>query len=146
MFDYNYWIAFGDKGVELIPKGLGGGNFDTNKNIFSSEMEYVKTKSIPKYLTIVPCKIIPSAGGGVSTDKNGKETPIAIETKKPKEISKIIDGVYPIELSQGDMGKIIIKQIKTEDNKTTVEYTAEGKAPYFQTQDILIKDDQGKIL
>jgi hypothetical protein len=144
MFDYDYWVAFDDKGVELIPKGLGGGTRDFNKNVFSSEMQYVKTKSIPKYLTIIPCKIIPSAGGGVSTDKNGKETPITIETKKPKEISKIIDGVYPIELSQGKMGKLIIKEIKTENNKTTVKYTAEGKAPYFQAQDVLIKDDQGK--
>jgi len=144
MFGYDYWIAFDDKGVELIPKGLGGGTFDTNKNIFSSEMEYVKTKGIPKYLTIVPCKIIPSAGGGVSTDKDGKETPITIETRKSKEISKVIDGVYPIELSQGNMGKLIIKEIKTENNRTTVKYATEGKAPYFQAQDVLIKDDQGK--
>lgn len=144
MFDYNYWIAFDDRGVELIPKGLGGGTFDFNKNIFSSEMNYVKTKSIPEYLTIVPCKIISSSGGGMSSDENGKETPITIETKKPKEISKVIDGVYPIELSQGNMGKLIIKEIKTENNRTTVKYTAEGKAPYFQAQDVLIKDDQGK--
>lgn len=146
MFDYNYWVAFDDKGVELIPKGLGGGKFDFNKNIFSSEMQYVKTKSIPKYLTIIPCKIIPSEGGGVRRDKNGKETPITIETKKPKEISKVIDGVYPIELSQGKMGKLIINDIKTENNKTIVKYIAKGKAPYFQAEDLLIKDDQGECV
>lgn len=143
MFKYDYWIAFDDKGVELIPKSLGGGEFNSNTNKFSSEMEYVSTKTIPKYLTIIPCKIIPSAGGGVSTDKNGKETPITIETKKPKEISKIIDGVYPIVLSQGDMGKLTINEITTKNNITTVRYTAEGKAPYFQAMDLLIKDDKG---
>ncbi|APF25562.1 hypothetical protein NPD7_3082 [Clostridium sporogenes] len=146
MFDYRYWVAYDDNGVELIPKGLGGGKFDFNKNIFSSEMQYVKTKSIPKYLTIIPCKIIPSGGGGVRRDENGKETPITIETKKPKEISKVIDGVYPIELSQGKMGKLIINDIKTENNKTIVKYIAKGKAPYFQAQDLLIKDDQGECV
>jgi len=143
MFDYNYWIAFDDKGVELTPKD-DGGEFDFNTNKFSYEMEYVKTKSIPKYLTIIPCKITPSGGGGVSSDKNGKETPITIKINQPKEISRIIDGVYPIELSQGKMGKLIINEIKTENNKTTVRYTAEGKAPYFQAESLLIKDDQGK--
>ncbi|MCS4463530.1 DUF5643 domain-containing protein [Clostridium botulinum] len=59
MFDYNYWIAFDDTGVELIPKGIGGGECDFNKNTFSSEMQYEKSKSIPKYLTIIPCKITP---------------------------------------------------------------------------------------
>ncbi|NFP93449.1 DUF4179 domain-containing protein [Clostridium sporogenes] len=146
MFDYRYWVAYDDNGVELIPKGLGGGKFDFNENIFFSEMQYVKTKSIPKYLTIIPCKIIPSEGGGVRRDKNGKETPITIETKKPKEISKVIDGVYPIELSQGKMGKLIINDIKTENNKTIVKYIAKGKAPYFQAEDLLIKDDQGKCV
>lgn len=146
MFDYRYWVAYDDNGVELIPKGLGGGKFDFNKNIFSSEMQYVKTKSIPKYLTIIPCKIIPSEGGGGRRDKNGKETLITIETKKPKEISKVIDGVYPIELSQGKMGKLIINDIKTENNKTIVKYIAKGKAPYFQAEDLLIKDDQGKCV
>nr|WP_243175937.1 DUF4179 domain-containing protein [Clostridium sporogenes] len=34
MFDYRYWVAYDDNGVELIPKGLGGGKFDFNKNIF----------------------------------------------------------------------------------------------------------------
>ncbi|MCC5425313.1 DUF4179 domain-containing protein [Clostridium botulinum] len=146
MFDYNYWIAFDDTGVELIPKGIGGGECDFNKNTFSSEMQYEKSKSIPKYLTIIPCKITPSGGGGVKRDENGKEMPITIQTKKPKEIGKTIDGVYPIELSQGKMGKLIINDIKTENNKTIVKYTAKGMAPYFQAQDLLIKDDKGKCI
>ncbi|MCS4463531.1 hypothetical protein JTT01_02005 [Clostridium botulinum] len=79
-------------------------------------------------------------------DENGKEMPITIQTKKPKEIGKTIDGVYPIELSQGKMGKLIINDIKTENNKTIVKYTAKGMAPYFQAQDLLIKDDKGKCI
>ncbi len=144
LLDYDYWIAFDDRGIEITPKGLGGGSGNLKDGTFTSEMNYVSMKNIPKYLTIIPCKIIPSGGGGVSVDKNGKETQLTIETKKPKEIGKVIDGVYPMELSQGKMGKIIIKEIKTENNRTTVKYTAEGKAPYFQAKDVLIKDDQGK--
>ncbi len=144
LLDYDYWIAFDDKGIELTPKGLGGGSGNLKEKTFTSEMNYVSMKNIPKYLTIVPCKIIPSAGGGVSVDKNGKETPITIKTEKPKEISKVIDGIYPIELSQGKVGKLIIKGIKTENDKTIVKYTAEGKAPYFQASDLLIKDEHGE--
>ncbi|AKA71483.1 DUF4179 domain-containing protein [Clostridium scatologenes] len=144
LLDYDYWIAFDDKGTEITPKGLGGGSGNLKDGNFSCEMNYVRMKSVPKYLTIVPCKIISSGGGGVSVDKDGKETSMKVETKKPKEISKVIDGIYPIELPQGEMGKVIVKEIKTENNKTIVKYTAQGKAPYFQAQDLLIKDDQGK--
>lgn len=146
MFDYNYWIAFDDNGVELIPKSLGGGKCDFNKHTFSSEIQYEKSKSIPKYLTVIPCKIIPLGEGGVKVDDNRKETPITIQTKKPKEIGKVIDDIYPIELSQGKMGKLIINDIKKENNKTIVKYTAKGKAPYFQAEDLLIKDEKGKCV
>lgn len=146
LLDYDYWIAFDDKGTELIPNGLGGGTSNLKKNVFSSEMNYEKVDNIPKYLTIVPCKIIPQGGGGAAMDKDGKETPLTVETKKPEEISKIIDGKYPIELSQGKMGKLIIKEIKTENNKTTVKFTGEGKAPYFQASSLYIKDESGKDL
>ncbi|PJI09793.1 MULTISPECIES: DUF4179 domain-containing protein [Clostridium] len=140
---YDYWIAFDDRGIELIPKGLGGGSRDLKTGIFTSEMDYVSLKKLPKYITIVPCRIIPSAGGGVQLSKNGKETPIKIKTKKPKEVSQSTDVACPIELKQGSMGKIIINEIEKEKDKTIVKYTAEGKAPYFQAQDILIKDSKG---
>ncbi|NMA57813.1 hypothetical protein [Clostridium cochlearium] len=39
---------------------------------FNSQMNYTKVRDIPKYLTILPCKITPSGGGGVSVDKNKK--------------------------------------------------------------------------
>ncbi len=109
-------------------------------------MNYANTENIPKYLTIIPCKITPSAGGSVSLDGNGKETAINMETKQPKEISKLIVGAYPLELPQGEFGKLIINEIKTEDNTTTVKFTAEGKAPYFQATNLHIKDNNGEIL
>lgn len=142
MFDYDYWIAFDDKGVELTPICIGGGS-SNNKN-FNSQMNYTKIKDIPKYLTIIPCKITPSGGGGVSVDKDGKETHHTIETKKPKEISKIIDGKYPIELNRGKVGKLVIKEINTKIDTTTVKFTAIGKAPHFQAERLYIKDENGE--
>ncbi|AFS79126.1 hypothetical protein Curi_c21220 [Gottschalkia acidurici 9a] len=141
IFEYDNWIAFDDRGVELVPNGIGGG--EANKSKFNSKMNYGKLDYIPEYLTIIPCKVTPSGGGGVSIDKDGKETPVAIKTKKPKEVSKVIDGTYPIELSQGKMGKLIIKDIKTENGTTIVKYTAEGKAPYTQGSSLYIKDQKG---
>lgn len=140
IFDYDYWLAFDDKGTQLIPNGIGGGG--SNGLDFNSQMSYTKVKDIPKYLTIIPCKITPSGGGGVSDDG----TPITVETKKSNEISKPIDGVYPIELPQGKLGKLIIKEIKTDNNKTTVTFTAEGKAPYLQATSLYIKNDSGKMI
>ncbi|OAA86330.1 DUF4179 domain-containing protein [Clostridium ljungdahlii] len=143
LMDYDYWAVYDDKGVELMTKGSGGSS-DTNKGIFNVEMQYNKLNKIPKYLTIVPCKITPSAVGGEGVDKNGKEVHYTIKSKKPVEISKTIDGVYPIELSQGKMGKIVIESIETNKDSTTVKYRVEGKAPYFQAQDLWIKDSSGK--
>lgn len=142
IFGFDYWVAFDDKGVELVPKGVGGGSSDSTK--FHSQMTYDKLSHDSKHLTILPLDVIPSAGGGVSIDADGKETPIATKTKKPKEISHVIDGNYPIELPQGKMGKIIIKDIVTEGDVTTVKYSARGIAPYTQASSLYIKDETGK--
>ncbi len=142
VFGFDYWLAFDDKGVQLIPNGIGGGSSDPTK--FTSQMTYDKLKDDCKYLTILPFNVIPSASGGVSFDENGKETPIATQTKKPKEISHVIDGNYPLELSQGKMGTLTIKDIVTEGNITTVKYRAEGIAPYTQATSLYIKDEAGK--
>lgn len=146
LFDYDYWLAFDDKGVELIPKSLGGGSSDSTTQTFRCEMNYQSLDRIPKFLTIIPCKVIPSGGGGVSIDENGKETPLRIETKQPEEISKIITGVYPLELPQGKFGKLIVREIKTENNTTTIHFTTEGKAPYFQATGLHLKDNKGELL
>lgn len=142
VFGFDYWIAFDDKGVELVPNGIGGGNSDSIK--FNSQMTYDKLSNDSKYLTILPCDVVPSTGGGVSIDAYGVETPIATKTKKPKEISHVIDGNYPIELPQGKMGKLTIKDIITDGDITTVKYTAKGIAPYTQASRLYIKDETGK--
>ncbi len=138
IIDYDYWLVYDDRGVELAPMGVGGGSSDGQK--FNCEMDFDRVQDIPKYLTVIPCKFTPSMEGGgtvggVMTVTRGIE---------PKEVSKIIDGVYPIELAQGKLGRLIIKGIKTADNKTTVVYTAEGMAPYFQGTNLHIKDDRGE--
>lgn len=139
------YIAFDDNGVELIQKGGSFGEGTIGDKKFKSELYFQTQKRTPKYLTLVPCKITASSGGGVSYDgKTSKETPIVMKIKKPNKISKVVDGVYPIELYQGNMGKITIKEIKTENSRTTVRYTAEGKAPYFQAQNLWIADSNGK--
>ena len=145
LMDYDYWVAYDDKGDELITKGTGESG-DYNKGTFSVEMQYNKLERIPKYLTIVPCNILPLDGEGEGTDKNGKKIHYTIKGKKPTEISKTIDGVYPIELSQGKMGKIIIEKIETKSDNTTVKYRVEGKAPYFEAQSLWIKDSLGKMV
>lgn len=120
------WLAFDDKNVDLILTGSHSSNTNMKNpgKIFECETNYKKLKYIPKYLTIIPVK--------------------TILNKTPKEISKPINGTYPIELSQGKMGKLIIKKINTDKNKTTVNFKAIGKAPYFQAEELHIKDNNGK--
>ena len=147
-FDYNNWIVYDDKGVEL--KWKGGGEKDY-KNNFNGGMSFTNFKDIPKYITILPCKVIPSGGRGETIDaKTGKVTPLTIETMDPGENSKVINIkdqiAYPIELSQGKMGKIIIKEIKKENNNIILKFTAEGKAPYTQASGLCIKDINGELL
>lgn len=144
MFSYNYWIAFDDRGIELLPKG-GGSTSNSNNGTFSAEMDYIKMEYVPKYLTIIPCNIF-SIGYGVYIDKNGKETSYTTKGHQAKEISKTIDGIYPMELPQGKMGKLIINEVKTENNTTIIRLTAVGKAPYFQATELHVKDSSGKDL
>ena len=141
-FEYDYWLAFDDQGVELTSNGIGGGG--NSKKDFYSQMTYVKVDHIPKYLTILPLKIIPTGGGGVSFDADGKETHFEMETKEPTQVKEVIDGRYPKELKQGKFGKLIINEITTVDNTTTVRLIAEGKAPHFQANNFNIIDEQGE--
>lgn len=140
LFTYSHWIIFDDNGVEILPKG-GGSTSNSNTKTFSAEMNYEKLKHIPKYLTIIPCNIY-STGGAVYIDKSGKETSFA-EGHQIEEISKVINGIYPIDLPQGKMGKLTINEVKTENNTTTIKFTAVGKAPYFQASELHVRDSSG---
>ena len=64
--------------------------------------------------------------------------------KQLEETSKPIDGAYPIELSQGSLGKLVISGINTVNNETTVTFTADGKAPAFQASYLYISDIEGE--
>ncbi|MHB8126945.1 MAG: hypothetical protein ACYDEJ_15165 [Desulfitobacteriaceae bacterium] len=82
----------------------------------------------------------------LSIDQSGQETPLTIKTKTPGESAQKIDGHFPFELTQGKMGKLIIKDIKTANNETVVRYTAEGKAPYLQGSRLHIKNAAGEYV
>ncbi len=144
VFNYNYWIVFDDNGVQLLPKG--GGITGDFPGTFSTEMNYMSVKRIPKYLTVIPCNIYSTGAGGTYTDKNSKKVSYKMKGNKPEEIYRVIDGKYPIEFPQGRMGKLIINEIKTESNSTTIRFTAVGKAPYFQATNLFVKDNSGKDL
>lgn len=121
------WIVFDDQGVELAPKSAGeGGGIGS----FTGSMQFEKTIGIPHYLTVIPYVNI-LTNVKVNLEPNDQETQVAQTIKIPSE-SRVLDGKFPFELSQGKMGKLIIKDIVTENGETVIRYTAEGKAPYHQ--------------
>ncbi len=85
----------------------------------------VAVKSIPKYLNVVPYRI--------NFDRE--------EYKKYKSsdgsifippIYKDISGVYPIELSQGAMGKLIIKEIKLTKIKLLLNIRQKERRHFYK--------------
>lgn len=60
-----------------------------------------------------------------------------IETAVPLKSS------YPIELAQGDFGKLVIEDVKTEKDRTLVTFYAQGIAPQFQADALGIQDEDG---
>jgi hypothetical protein len=129
-YEYNQWFIFDDNGDEISEKGISG---DEVKNSASSDFEYeyrfVSSKHIPKYLTVIPYK--------VNYGENNVEV---------SPIYKNIDGKYPIELSQGKMGKLTIKEIYTDKDKTIVRYTAQGKLPAVQAKELFIINSDEKVV
>ncbi|WP_238881239.1 DUF4179 domain-containing protein [Clostridium sp. YIM B02551] len=143
-WNYGSWIVYDDKGNELSWTG-GGSQSNLNSKTFTGEFNFKSMKEIPKYLTVVPCNIL-STGGGETHIDNGKEVTTPIDGYKTKEISKVIDGIFPIELVQGNVGKIVISEVKTENNITTIRFTATGKAPFTQANEVHVKDETGNIV
>ncbi|MEQ8155686.1 MAG: DUF4179 domain-containing protein [Clostridiaceae bacterium] len=139
------WSVFDDKGISLTWKGIGAStsNCDLNQKTYLGEESFESLKNVPEYLTFVPWRFISDNGGKVSLDDNGNQVYTEINGYKPKEMSKVIDGKFPIELPQGKMGKIIINEIITENNVTTVRFSAIGKEPYLQAANLFIKDEAG---
>ena len=119
----NYsWIIFDDQGVELAPKsgnqhGIGP---------FTGSKQFKKTNGIPHYLTVIPYVHILPKDVKVSLEPNDQETQVAQTIKIPSE-NRVLDGKFPFELSQGKMGKLIIKDIVTENGETVIRYTEDCK-------------------
>ncbi|EPY6470406.1 DUF4179 domain-containing protein [Clostridium sporogenes] len=140
LYEYDEWFVFDDKGNEITLKGsTSDGGKNTSSKDFTYNLNFVALKSIPKYLTVIPYK--------TNFDRE--------EYKKYKSadgsiyippVYKNINGVYPIELSQGAIGKLIIKEIKTYKDKTVVKYKVEGKAPFLQAKQLFIMDDKNNAV
>ncbi|EJO5349044.1 DUF4179 domain-containing protein [Clostridium botulinum] len=127
---YYSWFILDDEGNEIMFKGHSSSEVeDSPSKDFAYDLKFVNSKRIPKYLTVIPYRDI------FSKDNS----PI-------QETYKNIDGVYPIELSQGKMGKITIKEIKTYKDKTVVKYKAEGKDPFLQAKVLFVMDDKGNYV
>lgn len=121
---YQDFFVFDDKGNEIAFKGSPAG-ISTGSSDFYYNCDFVSSKYIPKYLTVIPYRT-----------RN-------IEIKK---ILKDINGVYPIELSQGKFGEIVINKITTENDKTIVNYSIKGFVPIFRSNGIYIVDDKDNIV
>ncbi|MDQ0214194.1 hypothetical protein J2S13_000590 [Oikeobacillus pervagus] len=140
IFEYSDWFAFDDKGNELTQVAIGAGSAD--RKSFHSQMEYSRVKEIPKSLTIIPVDIAPSGGGGV--DEDGNE--YSYKGKEPNEVRKPLDRHFPMELQQGKLGKITIKEMITENNQTKVIYTVEGRLPTYQANSLTFEDEHGNVV
>lgn len=99
-------VCFDDKGNEITLKGsTSDGGQNASSKDFTYNLNLVALKSIPKYLNVVPYRI--------NYDKEEyKKYKSADGSTFIPPIYKDINGVYPIELSQGSIGKLIIKEIK----------------------------------
>ena len=139
LFTHYSWIVFDDQGVELAPKGSSQ---QGSIGPFTGSMQFEQTNGMPHYLTVIPYIDILS---NVSLDPNNQETQVGKIIKIPSE-SRVLDGKFPFELSQGKMGKLIIKDIITENGETVIRYTAEGKAPYHQGMSFYIKGASGETV
>ncbi|MCW6091153.1 DUF4179 domain-containing protein [Clostridium sporogenes] len=128
------WFVFDDKGNEIIPKGSKSYEKES-LNDYTCNLNLVAVKSIPKNLNVVPYRI----NFDMEEYKKYKSADGSIFIPP---IYKDINGVYPIELSQGSIGKLIIKEIKTKKDRTVVKYKVEGKAPFLQAKELFIMDDK----
>ncbi|MHC6179106.1 flavodoxin family protein [Clostridium sp. JNZ X4-2] len=108
---------------------LMGSSGDRVKNSASSDFWYMyrleRLKNIPKYITVIPYKM--------NYNDNSTST---------QPIYKNLDGVYPIELKQRNMGEIVINKIELKKDRTIVRYSAKGKAPFLQARELYILDDK----
>ncbi|WP_291564187.1 MULTISPECIES: DUF4179 domain-containing protein [unclassified Clostridium] len=118
----NEWFLFDDSNMQIQSKSAGGSSSGEN---FERELIFDPVKKIPRKLKVVPYKYI-----------NSEDTARTV-------ISEKINREYPIELSQGKIGKLIINKIEFLKDKTLVHYKVEGTAPLYQYSNIFFIDDKG---
>lgn len=123
---YEHFFVFDDKGNEIVSKG-NSATISTGSRDFYYNCNFVSSKYIPKYLTVIPYR--------TKYNKSGTQ-----------KIVKDINGVYPIELSQGKFGEIVINKITTENDKTIVNYSVKGLVPIFRSNGIYIVDDKDNVV
>ncbi|MFL0196299.1 DUF4179 domain-containing protein [Clostridium sp. WILCCON 0269] len=133
------WLVFDDKGNEITEKGGSGNAVGSLSSNFWEEFRFVSLKNIPRYLTVIPYRT------NYNTDDYKKYKNAHGSIYIPP-ICKDINGIYPIELSQGKVGKLIIKEIRIRQDKTVVKYAVEGDAPFLQAKDLGILDDKGNAV
>ncbi|MBV4446564.1 DUF4179 domain-containing protein [Clostridium tyrobutyricum] len=119
-----YWFIFDDKGKQIIEYSMMQKSDDGN--VFQFNRNLARLNYIPRYLTVIPYQL------EISKIHGGNLKPI--------------DGKYPIEIIQSKVGKLVIKEIVSEGNKTIVKYTAEGLVPYSQARELYIKDDKKNVI
>lgn len=131
LIEYDDWLVFDDKGVELIRKGSNGSTTLHIFNDFQYQMHFEALKQPSKYLTVIPYS---EPWKRIKT--NGY--------KAKEEAKNLFGSTYPMELSQGKIGKIIVKEVKFMKDKTIIYYTAEGIAPYSQASCLYLRDENNK--
>ncbi|AFS79482.1 hypothetical protein Curi_c24870 [Gottschalkia acidurici 9a] len=142
-FEYDYWLLFDDNGNEIGRREnmSGGGSHES----FESTYRYDAVDKVPKYLTVVPVQFRIREEFGLHED--GKKS--VRKNKKEyitKDVKKLINGSYPIELKQGRFGKLTIIGMEETEDKTIIRYKAEGKLPYFQGHQLYIENEAGEKL
>jgi hypothetical protein len=124
VMDYDEWFVYDDKGIQLNEKCSSN---HCESNNFQYHMQFAALNETPKYLTVIPYRL---------PEEIKEHHHFKTESKD------LIGSTYPTELSQGKIGKIIIKEVKNIQNKTIINYTAEGIAPYFQASNLFLRDEE----
>lgn len=127
---YSHWFIYDDKGTEIQwTEFLTTAEKNSLFSDFRGELKCVRLKNIPKYLTIIPYSL-----------------PKLNNNYKMKEECKTINGQYPLEISQGKIGKTIIKEIELKEDRIIVRYNVEGLAPLTQASSLFIKDTENNYV
>ncbi len=133
------FIVLDDKGNELSEESgqatPGPGGF------YSFNKHYSKINMDTKYLTLIP--VIGHGGGYAYGDQNGKT--VEVENPDPydaKDVSVPINTSLPIDISEGNIGKVTLTKISVLNDKATICGVIYGKLP--NEQYVVLQGDNPK--